>query len=216
MGNIYIPVIFPWTGESFLLPEASLVRREEKVDNPLAGNTSGAVNVTGNIDGGTITINDLQQSGQGVFLQSGAIVDVSGGYRISAKGMVTAGSGTLTIRMTIELDGDIRGYALPDANGKTMGGEITLTANNISITSTSAAWPATFNAESAVPDTMQDQLILASNRFENTGFTQINLNSVNDITMDSNTVLSASLVRLNIPAAASGQGAAMPVQTFQP
>ncbi len=216
MGNINTTRYIPLDGRIFLASGSELSTAGEKVDNPLAGNTSGAVNVTGNIDGGTITINDLQQSGQGVFLQSGAIVDVSGGYRISAKGMVTAGqAGSLTISgSTIELDGDIRGYALPDANGKTMGGEITLTANNISITSTSAAWPASFNAESAVPDTMQDQLILASNRFENTGFTQINLNSVNDITMDSNTVLSASLVRLNIPAAASGQGAAMPVQNF--
>jgi filamentous hemagglutinin family protein len=206
----------PLEGRIFLASGSELSTAGEKVDNSLAGNTSGALNVTGNIDGGTITILDKEESGQGVFLQSGAIVDVSGGYRISAKGTVTAGqAGSLTISgSAIELDGDIRGYALPDANGKISGGQITLSADNISVTSTSTAWPASFNIESAVPDAMKDRLILAGNRFEDTGFTQINLNSVNDITMDNNTVLSSSLVRLNIPAATSGQGAAMPVQNF--
>ena len=153
----YLPPDTQLTGEIFLGSGSSLDVSGQKIDNTLAGNTSAAAPVSGQIGGGSISIEDQTDNGQGVFISGAstkvengktvvipaAVVDVSGGYVISPKGSVTGGNaGSLTIQGTnIMLNGDLRGYALADANGKISGGSITLNSTNISVESTAPEWP---------------------------------------------------------------------------
>ena len=233
----YPPADTQLTGEIFLGSGSSLDVSGQKIDNTLAGNTSAAAPVSGQIGGGSISIEDQTDNGQGVFIsgastkvESGktlivpaAVVDVSGGYIISPKGSVTGGNaGSLTIQGTnIMLNGDLRGYALADANGKISGGSITLNSTNISVENTTPVWPDDFTAQSVVPADMAGQFVLAGNRLDDTGFTQITLNSLDNI--DINAAITPSLVRLSYPSsalqtgnAASGYSQELPVAAGRP
>ena len=238
--NLFISDYLPsaqLTGEIFLGSGSSIDVSGQKIDNTLAGNTSAAAPVSGQIGGGSISIEDQTDNGQGVFISGAstkvengktvvipaAVVDVSGGYVISPKGSVTGGNaGSLTIQGTnIMLNGDLRGYALADANGKISGGSITLNSTNISVDSTAPEWPDDFTAESVVPANMAGQFVLAGNRLDDTGFTQITLNSLDNIEI--NAALTPSLVRLSYPSsalqtgnAASGYSYELPVAAGRP
>ncbi|MGD0277879.1 MAG: filamentous hemagglutinin family protein [Smithella sp.] len=219
----YLPSDKQLTGEIFLGSGSSLDVSGQKIDNTLAGDTSASSPASGQIGGGSISIEDQTDNGQGVFIQSGAVVDVSGGYIISPKGSVTGGNaGRLTIQgSNIMLNGDLRGYALADANGKISGGSITLNSTNISVDSTAPEWPEDFTAVSVVPANMAGQFVLAGDRFDDTGFTKITLNSLNNIEI--NAAITPSLVRLSYPSsalqsgnAASGYSQDLPVAAGRP
>ncbi|MGA9110651.1 MAG: filamentous haemagglutinin family protein [Smithella sp.] len=233
----YLPADAQLTGEIFLGSGSSLDVSGQKIDNTLAGNTSAAAPVSGQISGGSISIEDQTDNGQGVFIsgastkvESGktlvipaAVVDVSGGYVISPKGSVTGGNaGSLTIQGTnIMLNGDLRGYALADANGKISGGAITINSTNISVENTAQEWPNDFTAQSVVPANMAGQFVLAGNRLDDTGFTQITLNSLDNINI--NAAITPSLVRLSYPSsalqtgnAASGYSQELPAAAGRP
>ena len=233
----YLPADTQLTGEIFIGSGSSLDVSGQKIDNTLAGNTSAAAPVSGQIGGGSISIEDQTDNGQGVFISGAstkvengktvvipaAVVDVSGGYIISPKGSVTGGNaGSLTIQGTnIMLNGDLRGYALADANGKISGGSITLNSTNISVENTAPVWPEDFTAGSVVPANMAGQFVLAGNRLDDTGFTQITLNSLNNIEI--NAAITPSLVRLSYPSsalqtgnAASGYSQELPVAAGRP
>ena len=188
----------------------------ERIDNSQANATGNTFTGPGRMNGGSISIMDKTDQGSGVFIQTGAVVNVNGGYAIDQKGKIKGGNaGSLSIQgSNIELDGDLRGYALADPNGKLLGGAITLSSTNITVAPASSIpqwydWSANnFDPASSDPDKasvaadMKDTFYLAGNRFDDTGFTRITLNSQNDLTIDKNTTIAPSLVRLNNPVVA--------------
>ncbi len=185
----------------------------ERIYNAPAGRGSSDYLNFGQSGGGRIEIKDRTDEGSGVFIESGAVVDVSGGYTADQKGKLKGGNaGILSIQgANIMLSGDLRGYALADVNGKTLGGSIILQSKEIHVTSSGYDW-AGFNAEfDTVPDSLKDKLYLAGNRFDDTGFTQITLNSLENIDIES--AISTSRVRMNNPTGASAVGSAIPGRT---
>ena len=150
------------------------------------------------LTGGQVTIEDETDHGRGVFIQAGADVDVSGGYQIDRKGKVTGSSaGSVAIQgANILLDGDLRGYALANTNGKISGGTISLTSKEIHV----------YDHTSIAPP-QSGAFYLADNRFDDTGFTQIRLNSHDDLVIEENAHISTSMVRLNNPTPALLSGA---------
>ncbi len=186
----------------------------QKIDNSPAGNGNKAIVSSGQISGGNIAIKDETDAGAGVFIESGAVVDVSGGYIISPKYKVTGGNaGNLAIQgYTLMLDGDLRGYALADTTGKYLGGSITLQSHNIEVTTTTPAERSDFGAYLPLPQDMQDPnavtFFLAGNRFDDAGFTRITLNAGGFVIIDPNTTIAPSMVRLNNPLSTGQSGSA--------
>ncbi|HUJ16784.1 MAG TPA: filamentous hemagglutinin family protein [Nitrospirota bacterium] len=181
--------------------QSSLDASGERIDSSRTVNKSAYSNL-GLLNGGSISIKDKTENGDGVFIASGAVVNVSGGTLIDQKGKVTGGNaGQLSVQgVNIMLNGNLRGYALADANGQIAGGSITLTSKDIRVGQTGDVWNPDFDPEiSAVPDAMKGKLNLAASLFDDTGFTQITLNSINNIILDKDTVISPSLVRLKNP-----------------
>jgi filamentous hemagglutinin len=204
---------FSGNREIYLSAGSSLNVAGEKVDNSRAGKISGEMTGSGRINGGTITIMDQTGSGRGVFVADGASLDVSGGYQIDHKSRITGGNaGTLEVRgSTLMLEGDIKGYAIADSQGKIKGGQIILHADEIDITASRSPWPFDFTAYSQVPAYLQGKLVLAGDYFADTGFTRIELESFNDITIDPFAVVAPSLVRLKTPLPGIVQGFNTPV-----
>jgi len=188
----YIPLDEKITLESGSLLDAS----GEKIDNSNVGKSSSTASLKyGQTTGGSISIMDETDNGTGVFIKTGAVVNVDGGYTVDQKGNVTGGNaGTLSIQgSNIQLDGDLHGYALADPSGKILGGAIMLASKEIYVGTGASAPPGSF--------------VLTGNRLDDTGFTQITLNSINDLFVESNTTISPSLVRLNDPLLGGSSGA---------
>jgi filamentous hemagglutinin family protein len=192
-------------------PTSSLDVSGKKI-NLESGNVSAGAGLTA---GGSVSLLDETDLGSGVFIMAGAVVDVSGGYIINQSGNVTGGNaGFLSIQgSNIMLGGDLRGYALADANGDISGGSIILTSTNITVSNTAQVWPSSFDPRTYSTATsdyvLPDNLILAGNSFDNTGFTNITLYSINNIVIDQNTTIAPSLVRLNNPTGSSFPGQAV-------
>ncbi|HUI66752.1 MAG TPA: filamentous hemagglutinin family protein [Nitrospirota bacterium] len=183
----------------------------ERIDNSQTGTNGNDVLGSGRVNGGTIVIKDNTDQGAGVFIQTGAIVDVSGGYTINQKGNITGGNaGSLSIQgANIQLDGDIRGYALADPNGNLSGGQIQLAAPNITVAPASSI-PGNYTwndfdplsadpSRSQPPADMKGVLYLPDDLLKSTGFTSITLNSVNDVIIDKDSKFGPSPYRLNNP-----------------
>ncbi len=198
------------------LPEGIVLGPTSSLDvsgQRINGETGNVFAGAGWTTGGTVNILDETDLGSGVFIMAGAVVDVSGGYIINQKGTVTGGNaGSLSIQgSNIMLNGDLKGYALADASGDIQGGSIILTSTNIEVGNTAQDWPSSFDPrtylKAASDYVLPDTLILAGNSFANTGFTNIKLNSINNIVID--TSIAPSLVRLNNPTGASLPGQAV-------
>jgi filamentous hemagglutinin len=189
----------------------------EQVDNSLVGKIDGASLKSGQIQGGTISILDESSLGRGVFIQSGAVLDVSGGYQIDASGKITGGNaGTLEVRgSNIMLEGDIRGYALADSNGKISGGQIILQADSVDVLAVQPDWSAFTGPDSNIPDGLKG-LVLSGDSFSQTGFTKIELDSVNNITIEAYAEVLPSFVKLKTPTPAVMQGQNAQVAAAEP
>jgi filamentous hemagglutinin family protein len=202
----------------FLASGSRLDVAGERVDNSVAGKISGALLSFGRNKGGEIAIKDKTDLGQGVFIKTGAVVDVSGGYTIDQKGKIAGGNaGKLSIQgSNIMLDGDLRGYALADASGKIRGGSISLHSTDIIVSPESPEWPSSFSANDDVPDDpggiQKGKFVLAGSRLDDTGFTQITLNSVKDVIIEPDSTFTTSLVRLNNPEPGLQTDSAAPVK----
>lgn len=159
---------------------------------------------TGLTGGGAISIRDMTERGDGVFLLAGSAVDVSGGYAIDRQGKVSGGhAGMLTLQgANVQLDGDLRGHALADAGGKILGGSLTLTTKDIRVVP----------AGSGASRVAEGKLLLAADRFDTTGFTQITLRSVHDLIFEPGASLAPSLMRLNNPRSMMPLGADAPAK----
>ncbi len=160
-----------------------------KVDNSSAAIGASGTIRNGHTSGGQLTIQDFTvdgtSTGNNLVVAGGALLDVSGGYQIDQKGKLKGGdAGTLTLRaMNLTLAGDLRGLALPGQKG----GAINLHAGEIVVGKTGSDSP------------VGGKLLLADNRFQETGFTRIGLTAINNITFESGTDLEPSTARLPSP-----------------
>ena len=168
------------------------------IDNSQVGSTDFGLKPTGHTTGGTITLKDRTEKGEGVLITNDARVDVSGGYAISQKDVITGGNaGTLAVQgSSIILDGDIRGYSLAGSNG----GTINLSAPDIAVTDSPLD---TLDKAKYKAGTVS----LWEHRLDDTGFTQVGLYSLHDLkigTDDDPVTLSPSLVKKITPIPAGG------------
>ena len=152
-------------------------------------------------------------TGQGVFVAPSALIDVSGGWQISTAGKVTGGdAGSITLQgSTLVVDGILRGASLIGNKG----GSITMTAPNITIAAAPGALPAGFYPDLTLPLTaglygLYGQLVFGANQLDQSGFTNITLKSVNDITMEGGLALGPSLVKLAQPIPGGGSQDVIP------
>ena len=206
-GNPTNPQYIPLNEIIYLGAGSSLIARGERIDDTAAVTSSTGITTSGYIKGGTISIQDQTVTGQGVFVSPGALIDVSGGWQISASGKVTGGDGgSLAFQgPSLVINGDLLGQSLVGNKG----GEISMTAPNITIAASAGALPAGFTADSALPQNLQGQFVLGAGQLDGSGFTSITLKSVNDIVMQSGT-LGPSLVKLATPVPEGGVQALVP------
>lgn len=162
-----------------------------------------AVAQVGHYDGGTITIQDQTRQGEGVVVRDGATVDVSGGYHLDVSGDVAdAGdAGSIAIQgETIILDGTVLGLSMIGQEG----GTISLHAREVRVTAEPVEeQPEAYSSEEWIPDSYayKGQVVIADSRFDNSGFTNIELKAVGDVTVEQGVSISPSTVKLNLTSA---------------
>ncbi len=178
------PLYVPLVSQIYLEEGSQIDVAGQRIDNSIAATGIGGVVPFTYIAGGSVSILNESYYGQGVI--AAGLIDVSGGYGIGQKGVVAGGNaGTLSIQGAgIVLYGDLEAYSLQGNNG----GAITMSANNVEIAPSA---PASQN--------LNGTLVLGQNQLDDTGFTQISLQSVNDIVFESGVSLSPSLVKFSPP-----------------
>ncbi len=188
----------PLNSQIYLASGSSIDVSGQQINNSLAAG-NGSVNNFSYIGGGQITLLDETTTGEGVIVRQGAMLNVSGGYGIGETGSVTgANAGTLTIQgSTIILEGDLLGLSLLGSSG----GGLNLTAQTVEVSPSTPTLPQDYDFGMAIPDNLNNQLILGSGQLNNTGFTKISLAAVNNLTFDAGAVLSPSLAKLSTPVA---------------
>jgi filamentous hemagglutinin family protein len=185
-SSIDNPRYVPLSSQIYLAEGSQIDASGQRIDDSLAATGSGSSAAFTYIAGGSVTIQDQSYYGQGVISAAGSLIDVSGGYGISQKGVVTGGNaGTLSIQGAgIVLDGDLNAYSIQGSNG----GSIALTAQSITIAPSASS-----------NQNLDNTLVLGQTQLDERGFTQINLRSVNDITVGLGVSLSPSMVKLSTP-----------------
>lgn len=201
----------------FLADGSRISTAGEKIDNSPAAIANGRKILAGPVNGGSVSLQDQTDSGDGVYIKSGALVDVSGGYLIDTKGKTTGGNaGSLNLQGSVLIaDGDLRGFSLPGKKG----GSITLHATDVEVASVvPAELPASFSADSILDPTdersgaypgdpqRKGKLLLAGDRFQDTGFTNVTIKSRGNLVVDGGVTLSPSEVKSYLPIAGAGVG----------
>ncbi|OPY70033.1 MAG: Filamentous hemagglutinin family outer membrane protein [Syntrophorhabdaceae bacterium PtaU1.Bin034] len=188
----------PLTQRIFLGDGSRLTVAGERIDNSLPAGTIR----TGQTGGGAITIVDLNSynTGEGVIVSKGALVDASGGYSISEKGAITGGdAGSISVKgPAVVLEGTLKGLSL---SGK-KGGSLTLEAQNVSIASD--VEPLGLTADSPLPDLRKNKLVLGGSQLDDTGFSSITVQSGYGLTVEDNVSFAPSLAKMASPATGSG------------
>ena len=178
----------------------------ERIDNTTAAGITNGVAPAAYTNGGSVNILDQTVSAQGVAVMPGALIDVSGGWLINSTGKVTGGNaGSLTVQgNSLVLEGTLEAQSLVGNKG----GAITLTAPNVTM---AAAAPSTVSfVAGPFPDSVQGQLVLGAGALDASGFTNITLNSVNDLIVESGASLGPSLAKLAMPVPGSGTAGVQP------
>jgi filamentous hemagglutinin family protein len=196
----------------FVAGESRIDVSGEKVDNSGAGRGGSPVSA-GHTGGGTVTVQDGTDFGQGVILQSGSRIDVNGGYSIDTKGNVTGGdAGTVNLQgAALILDGEIRGLSLPGKNG----GKLVLHASKIEVAPTAEPLSPAFSADSLLPDGRKGKLVFATDRMQGSGFSSLELGSRTGVTVAGGTTLAPSVVKMTAPTPGGGSGS-LPGNAFRP
>jgi|GEM_PF-2569211 len=149
-------------------------------------------------DGGTVRLVDNNQQTNGeVILAANSLIDVSGGYIINDDHSITAGNGgelELTGN-TVRPDGRLVGLALEGAEG----GTLSIHADKVTVAKSAPSLPYDFDGNDELPENLQHHLILADNRFANTGFSHITLKGVGNILVEDEVDLAPSGARLAEP-----------------
>lgn len=166
-----------------------------QIDNTTVGLGANQKFQTGMLNGGSILLEDqtdanFDNNAIGLVLSQGAILDVSGGYRIDSDGSVTGGdAGNVTLNAAnMQLDGDIRAVSLRGSEG----GALALMARKLTI------------AAEGADNGIVDGMVLTESRFADTGFTRMTFESFEDLTVRKEIVLAPSLVKRVDPLPAGG------------
>jgi hypothetical protein len=190
----------------------------EQIDNSPVGLSPLDMRKGGFTSGGTITLQQLSalrvdpsmtNNENSIVVSQGAQLDVSGGYLVNEKGAVSGGNaGSLKLQAhTISLGGDLRGFSLPGKNG----GEVILHAQEVQVVAPGRGQQlaAGFGINDLFPaDGFQaGKLVLAADRFKDTGFARISLIANDNLTVDRGVVVSPSLVKSTQPGRANIDGA---------
>ncbi len=184
-----------------LVAGSSISTAGEMIDNYTSALTGTSQSeLFGLMDGGDIIIRDQTLKSRGVVLREGATLDVSGGYIIGDNRQIldSGDAGSLEVLGgAIILDGTVKGEAMYGKDG----GSITLHAGEVHVVSSADDLPDIpegYSSEDPLPEDYRGMLIIDDNRFDDTGFTQITLKSVTDITLEENVSLSPSRVKLSL------------------
>jgi filamentous hemagglutinin family protein len=191
------PRFVPIQSRIYLAEGSLLDASGERVDNSGARAAEGKAIALAHTGGGSIVLDVGTADGEGVILARGSEVDVSGGWEIDSRGRLTGGNaGMLSLAGPgLILDGDLRGHAL---TGQTAG-RIVLHAHNVSVLDDAPEFPQAFGPDWDIPSEFQDNLLLAQDRLDLTGFSQIELVSSNDVRLEGGVSLEPSAVRLVAP-----------------
>ncbi len=179
----------------------------ERADNSDLALGGGVPDLDARIGGGSVTIQDATTKGDGVLFQTGAVINVDGGYEIDSTGSVSGGdAGSIEIQgSTILLNGDISGLSLAGSAG----GRLSLHANNVIISEWDKQFSPDLSADEKVPDEIDGYLILGADKLTDSGFAEVEINSRNDIDVSDNVVLSTSYRKMRWPVAGQGAGGGM-------
>jgi filamentous hemagglutinin len=180
----------------------------QTVDNSSAGTSQGNGMRFGHINGGAIIVQDLTydgattSSGNSIVVRQGALLDVSGGYSIAGNGAVTGGNaGSLTLSAaTLSVGGDLHGFSLPDYQG----GSITLHAGDVTVAAQGLIQPDNLPVTLILPQ-LQGSLIFGRNQLASSGFTNIELDAIHNVTFESGVTLTPSTVKSAEPVPANAQ-----------
>jgi filamentous hemagglutinin family protein len=205
----------PLQEEIYLDDGSSIDVSGMEINNSLAGTSGGSLTpvVPGNLAGGQVSLSALTLldgtiETQGVFMKQGSSINVNGGWALGAKGNITGGNaGSLTVQgPAVVLDGNLSALALPafSTSKVIQGGSITLVAQSVEVTAapSSPLLDPGFNENSTVDSSLAGKLILAGNRLDTTGFTSIELDSINNLNIDQGVTVSPSTAKLALPGGA--------------
>ncbi len=187
----------------FLADDSSIDVSGQQLDNSATG--FGSPLQFGFTHGGTVNLLDENQNipngetpddGE-VILAGNSHINVNGGYTINGDQSITGGNaGSLTIKGNgVALDGDLVGLALEGSEG----GTLSIHADEVTVATSAPSLPDGFNGEDELPENLQHHLILADNRFVNTGFSHITLKSEGDLRVEKGVSLAPSAARLTEP-----------------
>ncbi|MFZ5572210.1 MAG: filamentous hemagglutinin family protein [Thermodesulfobacteriota bacterium] len=168
----------------------------ERVDNTRIRSGEAAVAEVGRLDGGNVYLDDridtnMTGNQAGVLVDGGARVDVSAGWRIDREGGVTGGdAGTLRLQSAMmALDGSLQGLSLSGSSG----GKLEIQTRYLTIASAGAD-PARIDASG---------MVLADDRFADSGFGKYKLWAVDDVRLLEGVRLTPSLTKLADPVPSS-------------
>ena len=149
--------------------------------------------------GGNINLVDNNADNDGeVILAAGSALNVSGGYMIDGAHEVTGGkAGSLSLKgNTVRPDGELIGLALEGQEG----GRLSIHADEVTVARSAPSLPYDFGADDELPLYLQGHLVLAENRFIDSGFSHIALKSEGDLLVEEGVSLAPSSTRLAAPA----------------
>jgi len=191
----------------YLGSDSVLSAAGERVDDTLAG-TGNNLLLSGNIGGGSITLSDSNPNGEGVVVNKGALVDVSGGYRIDQTGKLTGGdAGAISVQgSSIVANGNFRGLSLPGNNG----GSIIFHADTVEVFDAApSGLEQDFKFNTPIPATLVGKFSMVDDQLSASGITQLTLQSRSgDLTVDTGATLVPSLQKLTVPVQGGAQAAA--------
>ncbi|MBU1404937.1 MAG: filamentous hemagglutinin family protein, partial [Proteobacteria bacterium] len=192
-----ITPVFRAEHEGIFLADASRIDVSgQRMNN--AGATLGAAYEYGLLDGGSVALkfNNPERAGE-VVMARGALIDVSGGYSLEHGGGIKGGdAGTVSFSgQAVRPDGELRGLAL---EGNT-GGELSIHTGKITVAQDGTQLFEGFGPTDSLPGDLAEGLVLAEDRFANTGFSRITLKSGGDLIVEGNVRLAPSSERLARP-----------------
>lgn len=149
--------------------------------------------------GGTVSLLDKNKDPNEavMILAAGSVIDVSGGYTMNNDGSITGNdAGAITIKGDVVPQGNLIGLALEGYEGGTLSihaEEITLSANG------ATSVPAGFDLDNPPPETLRHRVVIANDRFADSGFSHLDFKSQGDLHVESGVNLAPSAARLAMP-----------------
>ncbi|MFH2090808.1 MAG: filamentous hemagglutinin N-terminal domain-containing protein, partial [Pseudomonadota bacterium] len=198
--------------DGIVLTAGSSIRTAgEVIDNFSAYRTGSGFRSTGFLEGGNIEFLDKTLDGQGVVMEKGAALDVSGGYIMGTDRTLSDAGDAGAIKIqgpAIVLDGSLAGHSMMGQNG----GSITLKALEIEVVTNGAPkLTEGYSSEKDLPDHMQGKLVMDDDRLDTTGFTSITLASLTDLTIHENVSLAPSAIKQTLSGRGQVQEQAVPL-----